>query len=73
MVPVINYGDAVTDEDCLGFGAALMGMDRETYYGLICELADVVGAEECLSGESCPSRPAELDCGCASRLKSLCA
>ncbi len=73
MVPVINYGDAVTDEDCLGYGAALMGMDRETYYGLICELADVVGAEECLLGESCPSQPAELDCGCPNRLKSLCA
>jgi len=44
MIPVINYGDIITDAHCLAYGARLMGMDEGTYYSRICELADFTGA-----------------------------
>lgn len=45
MIPVINYGKIVSDEHCLEYGSALMGLDKETYYQRICEVAGFVGAE----------------------------
>lgn len=44
MIPVINYTDIVTDEHCLGYGAALLGLTKEEYYQRLCMLADSVGA-----------------------------
>ena len=46
MIPVINYRDAVGDEHCLSYGSQLMGLDEETYYLRICDVADFVGAEQ---------------------------
>jgi hypothetical protein len=50
MVPVINYGDIVRDDDCLAYGAALLGLREDEYYGEICGLADGAGAEPRLGG-----------------------
>jgi hypothetical protein len=45
MIPVINYGDIITDEHCLRYGATLLGMMEEEFYQAICQMADLVGAE----------------------------
>lgn len=45
MLPVINYGAVVTDEHCLLYGAALLGLTEEAYYEQVCHLADSTGAE----------------------------
>ncbi len=45
MIPLINYGDIVTDEHCLRYGAALLAMTEREYYEAICAVADFVGAE----------------------------
>lgn len=45
LLPLINYGDVVTDEICVRYGAALLGLAPEEYYRNICALADAVGAE----------------------------
>jgi hypothetical protein len=45
MIPVINYGDIVTDEHCLRYGATLLGLMVPEFYEAICRLADFVGAE----------------------------
>ena len=45
MVPLINYGDVVTDEHCLLYGAALLGLLTGEFYELVCRLANFVGAE----------------------------
>lgn len=43
-IPQINYGDPVTDDHCLLYGAALLGMTVEEYYARLCAIADTVGA-----------------------------
>lgn len=45
MIPLINYGDIISDEHCISYGATLLGMMEEEYYAAICRLADYVGAE----------------------------
>jgi len=45
MIPVINYGKIVSDEHCLEYGSVLLGLDKETYYQRICEVAEFAGAE----------------------------
>ena len=45
MIPLINYGDVVSDEDCLAYGATLLGLLEDEYHARLCELADFVGAE----------------------------
>jgi hypothetical protein len=44
MVPLINYGDIISDEHCLLFGATLLGMMEDEYYQRLCALADMAGA-----------------------------
>ena len=39
-VPPVNYGDIADAEDCERFGAALLGLDVEDYYSLLCEAVD---------------------------------
>lgn len=46
MIPLINYGDIVSDDHCLAYGATLLGMMEDEYYRRLCELADFLGAEE---------------------------
>ncbi len=56
MVPVINYGDIITDEHCLRYGAILLGLMEAEFYEQICALADLVGAETRLAeGAASPS------------------
>ena len=45
MIPLINYGDIITDEHCLPYGATLLGMMEGEFYQAICQMADLVGAE----------------------------
>ena len=45
MIPVINYGEIVTDEHCLRYGATLLGLMEPEFYEAICRVADFVGAE----------------------------
>ena len=52
MIPLINYGDIISDEHCLLYGAALLGMMEEEFYQQLCVLADVVGAETQVAGPS---------------------
>ena len=44
LIPLINYGEVVTDEHCLLYGATLLGLTEDEYYRRVCELADFVGA-----------------------------
>jgi hypothetical protein len=43
-VPPINYADMASPDDCEHFGAALLGMNTDDYYRLLCDLADAVPA-----------------------------
>lgn len=45
MIPLINYGDIISDEHCVRYGATLLGMMEGEFYDAICQLADFVGAE----------------------------
>jgi hypothetical protein len=56
MVPVINYGDIISDDHCLLYGAALLGMMVEEYYSKLCVLSDFVGAEERLGSQVSQNR-----------------
>jgi hypothetical protein len=51
MIPLINYGEIISDAHCLRYGAALMGMMEDEYYEQVCALADFVGAEARRSGQ----------------------
>ena len=74
LLPVINYGDIVTDEICVHYGAELLGLTPEDFYQRICRLADEVGAEERPHGAD-DSEPLRLaapvratsGCGCGSQ------
>ncbi len=50
MIRFINYGDIITDEHCLRYGAILLGLMEAEFYEQICALADLVGAETRLAG-----------------------
>jgi hypothetical protein len=54
MIPLINYGDVISDEHCLTYGATLLGMMEDEYYARLCTLSDVVGAETRFSGQTVP-------------------
>jgi hypothetical protein len=41
----LNYGEFASADDAEGFGAAALGLTRDEYYDLICELAGQVGYE----------------------------
>lgn len=58
MIPVINYGDIISDEHCIGYGATLLGLMEEEFYRAVCRMAALVGAEtrfpeESLAGPGC--------------------
>ena len=44
-IPSINYGEIVTPEHAELYGATLLGLDVETYYRALCELADSIPQE----------------------------
>lgn len=39
----VNYGEFASAEDAEAFGAAALGMEREDYYTLLCDMADRLG------------------------------
>ncbi|HAM70438.1 MAG TPA: hypothetical protein DCM86_02215 [Verrucomicrobiales bacterium] len=45
MIPVVNYGQVVTDAHCLVYAATLLGLAEEECYRRLCALADSLGAE----------------------------
>lgn len=45
MIPLINYGEIITDEHCLIYGATLLGLMQEEFYEQVCSMSDLVGAE----------------------------
>jgi len=53
-IPSINYGEIVSHEDAEHFGATLVGLEPDTYYQALCELADSIpgapGASGCGGG-----------------------
>jgi len=52
MIPLVNYGSIITDVHCLHYGAALLGVMEDEFYRDICQLADFVGAETRVPGQS---------------------
>lgn len=42
---VVNYGDFASPDDAETFAAAALGLPREDYYGILCNLADQLGSE----------------------------
>ncbi len=41
-LPTVNYGDIATYEDAEVFASALMQMEQDDYYQLVCDLADAI-------------------------------
>ncbi len=41
-LPIVNYGDIATYEDAEVFASALMQMEQDDYYQLVCDLADSI-------------------------------
>lgn len=70
LIPLVNYGDVVTDEVCVAYGSTLLGLEPNEFYARICALADEVGAEKRAAGTNTdePLRPAAPlppgGCGC---------
>lgn len=44
QIVVINYGPFASSDDAETYAAAALGIDRESYYATLCELADELGA-----------------------------
>ena len=45
MIPVINYGQIITDEHCLLYGSVLFDVAEDNFYEAICMLSEAVGAK----------------------------
>ncbi|MGV6814632.1 MAG: hypothetical protein ACWA5W_06425 [Phycisphaerales bacterium] len=54
-IPSINYGEIVSHEDAEHFGATLVGLDTDSYYQALCELADSI--------PGAPGAPQSTGCG----------
>jgi hypothetical protein len=64
MIPLINYGDIITDAHCLAYGATLLGMMEAEFYQRICALAEAVGAEPRFPNGPAPACPGSpVACG----------
>ena len=55
MIPLINYGDIITDPHCLLYGATLLGMMEEEYYQNLCALSEFLGAEAQFASQPIPA------------------
>lgn len=44
MIPLINFGEIVTDAHCLAYGAVLLGMTEDEYHAALCAMSDAIGA-----------------------------
>jgi len=45
MIPFINYGEVITDDHCLAYGATLLGILADDYYQRLCALSEFSGAQ----------------------------
>jgi hypothetical protein len=45
-LPTVNYGDIATYEDAEVFASALMQMEQDNYYQLVCDLTDAIPGRE---------------------------
>ena len=43
---LVNYGEFAAPEDAEIFGASVLGLPREEYYGRVCQMADQIGGGE---------------------------
>ena len=50
---LVNYGEFAASEDALTFGAAVLGISEDVYYGRLCELMDPLGDGTEPGGCSC--------------------
>ncbi|MFO1497231.1 MAG: hypothetical protein U1G07_02345 [Verrucomicrobiota bacterium] len=55
MIPLINYGEVISDAHCLSYGATLLGLVEEDFYNQVCKMSDLVGAEARLASSSPPT------------------
>lgn len=53
MIPLINYGEIITDEHCLLYGATLLGLMEDEYYLKLCEMSELLGAQARVPGADC--------------------
>jgi hypothetical protein len=51
MIPLINYGDIISDDHCLAYGATLLGLMEDEYYQELCRLSDFLGSEARLANQ----------------------
>jgi hypothetical protein len=42
----VNYGEFASPDDAEVFGASALGISKDEYYGILCELADEIGVGE---------------------------
>jgi hypothetical protein len=43
---LINYGDSATADDAETFGSLVLGVSKEDYYHVLCELSGQIGGDE---------------------------
>ena len=44
FLPLMSYGDLISDDHCLLYGATLNGLPVPAYYQELCRIADAIGA-----------------------------
>jgi len=44
MIPLVNYGQIISDDHCVLYGATVRGCLADEYYDAICNMADQLGA-----------------------------
>ena len=49
----VNYGEFASADEAESFGAAALGLTRDEYYAVLCELADELGGTASDGGCSC--------------------
>ncbi len=59
----VNYGEFAAVDEAESFGAAALGLTRDEYYDLVCELADRVADAD--DEASAPAASCGSGCGCA--------
>jgi hypothetical protein len=60
----VNYGEFASAEEAETFGAAALGLTRDEYYGMLCEIADRVGGGEVPQPDPASHACEGGGCGC---------
>lgn len=45
---LVNYGDIATADDAETFGSTVLGLTKDQYYSVLCELSEQIGGDELL-------------------------